>query len=352
MKILFVTSTLTSGGSERVISILANELRTRGHDVTIVCLNKQLNFYTLNNKVIVRYAEKEVHSKSLLKKMMWLREYSRQYNPDVAIPFMTAVYCVTILSLIGTSIPIIASERNDPRKTPWVRKIFRLVLLPLANILIVQTTGIKDYFPKFIIKRTTVIYNPVSDQVFNLPRPQKENRIISIGKLYPQKNQKMLIEAFSKVSEKFKDLELFIYGEGPLRQQLTELIKKLNLEERVFLPGVDDNIIVKMNNSKLFCMTSNYEGMSNALIEAVCVGLPIITTDVSGAKEIINNGVNGEIVGVGEIDELATTISRLLSDEERMNRYSEVNRSKAELFKKESVVDQWENVIKKVVIPS
>lgn len=352
MKILFVTSTLTSGGSERVISILANELRLRGHDVTIVCLNKQLNFYILNNDVNVRYAEKEVHSKCLLKKMKWLREYSHQYNPNVVIPFMTAVYCVTILSLIGTSIPIIASERNDPRKTPWIRKIFRMILLPLVNILIVQTTGIKDYFPKFIKKRTIVIYNPVSDQVFNLPTPQKENRIISIGKLYPQKNQKMLIEAFSKVSEKFKDLELFIYGEGPLRQQLTELIQKYKLEGRVYLPGIDDSIIGKMNNSKLFCMTSNYEGMSNALIEAVCVGLPIITTDVSGAKEIINNGVNGEIVGVGEKDEFAATISRLLSDEDKMNRYSEVNRNKAGLFKKRSIVDQWENVIKKVVIPS
>lgn len=352
MKILFVTSTLTSGGSERVMSILANELRTRGHDVTIVCLNKPLNFYTLNNDVDVRYTEKEVHSKCLLKKMKWLREFSHQYNPDVAIPFMTAVYCVTILSLIGTSIPIIASERNDPRKTPWVRKLFRMVLLPLANILIVQTTGIKEYFPKFIKKRIVVIYNPVSDYVFNLPTPIVENRILSIGKLYPQKNQKMLIEAFSKVADIYKDLELYIYGEGPLRPQLTDLIQKLNLKDRVFLPGVVDNIIGKMNNSKLFCMTSNYEGMSNALIEAVCVGLPIITTDVSGAKEIIDNGVNGEIVGVGEIDELAATISRLLSDEERMKRYSEVNRSKAEMFRKESIVDQWLNVINKVVMPN
>lgn len=121
MKLLFITSTLTSGGSERVMSILANELIKRGHNISIICINKHIVFYPINHLVNVLFVEEEIASKSIAKKMKWLRNFVKSERPDVVIPFMEAVYCVTLLTLVGIHVPIISSERIDPRKSPVIR---------------------------------------------------------------------------------------------------------------------------------------------------------------------------------------------------------------------------------------
>lgn len=202
MDILFVTATLTSGGSERVMSLLANQLAERGHRVEIVNLNKHIVFYPIHKDVHLSFAEEEVGC-SIIKKIGWLRKYVKARKPDVVVPFMEAVYCVTLLALIGVHVPVISSERIDPRHSPRVRNILRKIFLPLTTHLVVQTKDIKAFYPKFIQKKTSIIYNPVSETVFHLQDEPKENVIISVGKLDGQKNQKMLINAFASIAETF-----------------------------------------------------------------------------------------------------------------------------------------------------
>ena len=348
--VLFVTATLTSGGSERVMSILANELSKKGHHISILCINKHIVFYPISSDVKVVFVEDEIGSESLFKKILWLRKYVNEVKPDVVIPFMEAVYCVTLLSLIGMHVPIISSERIDPRKSPFIRNILRRFFLPLTTHLVVQTQDIKNFYPSFIRKKTSIIYNPVSDEVFSKGSNDKMiNRIINVGKLDAQKNQTMLIKAFAKVAPLFPDLQLVIYGEGPLRAELESLVSSFKLQDRVLLPGRTEHVIDEMRKSKIFCFSSDYEGMSNALLEAICVGLPVITTNVSGASELVQNGVNGFIVDVRNEAQMVSAMKTLLLDADLMKRFSSANRSQASKYSIDAIVNQWEHLIIEVI---
>lgn len=348
MDILFVTATLTSGGSERVMSLLANQLAERGHRVEIVNLNKHIVFYPIHKNVHLSFAEEEVGS-SIFRKIGWLRKYIKAQKPDVIIPFMEAVYCVTLLALIGVHIPVISSERIDPRHSPRLRNILRKIFLPLTTHLVVQTKDIKAFYPQFIQKKTSIIYNPVSETVFNLQEEPKENVIISVGKLDGQKNQKLLINAFASIAEDFPDWKLVIYGEGPQREALEFRIKNLELRKRILLPGRCETVIEEMNKAKVFAFSSDFEGMSNAILEAVCVGLPVVTTNVSGAAELVKNGEGGFVVPIRDEKALADALQKVLQDENMREKMMHTNKARAKEFKQDMIVNQWEELIKKIV---
>ena len=181
MKITFVTSTLTSGGSERVMSILANELSDRGHDVSIILLRAPKVFYPINDSVKLYFAQD--FSKNMMGKALWLRKHIQKERPDVVIPFMTSVYCMTIFALLGVNVPIISSERIDPRFSNRIIKITRWAFLRFTTHLVVQTQAIKAYYSQSIQQRTTIIPNPITEKVFEKPTDiNKKHRIISVGR--------------------------------------------------------------------------------------------------------------------------------------------------------------------------
>lgn len=351
MKLTFVTATLTSGGSERVMSIVANKMQERGYEVEIICLNDQIVFYPINEGIKITHVEVEAGTKSLPKKLWWFRKYIQKTQPDVVIAFMVSVYTVTLLALMGIDIPVISSVRNDPAYSNLRKKITRKLLLPRSAHVVVQTQQIKKFFNKSIQNMTTVIYNPVNEKVFKLQPTKKENRIISVGRLYPQKDQKTMIEAFAKVSEHHPDWKLVIFGEGPEREELEEMIQdpRFMIQDKVFLPGRSENIIDELNKSKIFCLSSIYEGMSNALVEAICVGLPIVTTKVSGTEELINNGENGFIVNIGDQESMAKALIKIIEDKNLQNLFAEKNKAQAIKFETNTIVDQWEVLVNSVV---
>ena len=369
MKITFVTATLTSGGSERVMSIVANKMQERGYEVEIICLNDQIVFYPINEGIKITHVEVEAGTKLLPKKLWWFRKYIQKTQPDVVIAFMVSVYTVTLLALMGVDIPVISSVRNDPAYSNLRKKITRKLLLPRSAHVVVQTQQIKEFFNKNIQKKTTVIYNPVNERVFEAPltppsmgsydndnpglkiKDKRLNRIISVGRLYPQKDQKTMIEAFAKVSERHPDWKLVIFGEGPQRRALETMIQdpRFKIQDKVFLPGRSENIIDELKKSKIFCLSSVYEGMSNALVEAICVGLPIVTTKVSGTEELIKDGENGFIVNVGDKEAMAKALVKIIEDENLQNQFTEKNKAQAIKFETNTIVDQWENLVNSVV---
>ena len=355
MKIAFLLASLGSGGAERVVSLLANKMVELGHQVEIICLKFNEVYYQTDSRVKVTLAMQQTENR--LTELFWLRKYLKKQKPDVVIPFTEGVYCFTILSLLGTGIPIIASERLDPVAMSQTRKFLKKLLLPYADWLVVQTQSIKEYFPQSIQKKTYIIYNPVVTEVFReidngqlkIENEGKLNRIISVGRLYPQKNQEMMIRAFAKVADKFPGWQLVIFGEGPLRAELEFLVSSFKLEGRVLLPGRTEHVIEELRKSKIFCMSSDYEGMSNSMIEAICVGLPIVTTDVSGVKELVEDGVNGFVVPCGDVDKLSTSFEKLMNSGQLINDFSKSSYAKRELFKIDSIVGQWEKLIQQVV---
>lgn len=349
MKLTFVTSTLHAGGAERVISLLANSFCQKGYEVEIVCINKHLVFYPIDEKVKVWFAEDEVKSLSILKKMMWLRKHINSEKPNVVIAFMLEVYCVTLASLIGVSVPVISSERIDPHFFGRAKGLLRWLLLRRTTHLVVQTVRIKDFYSAKLQSRTTIIPNPVTDKVFSLTPTLKQKRIIAVGRLAYQKNYPMMFRAFAKVHHDFPDWQLVVYGNGPQKDEIRGVIERLGMEGHIILAGKSDHVVEEMNKSSLFVMSSDYEGMSNALLEAVCVGLPVISTDVSGAKDLITEGVNGYIVPVGNERALTLALSSMLSSPEKMDEMGRQSKALAPRFREEQIVGQWEELIKKVV---
>ena len=349
MKLTFVTSTLHAGGSERVMSLLANTFAQKGYEVEIVCINKHLMFYPIDEKVKVWFAEDEVKSPSILKKVFWLRNHIKNDRPDVVIAFMLEVYCVTLASLIGVSVPVISSERIDPHFFGRAKGLLRWLLLRRTTHLVVQTVRIKDFYSAKLQSRTTIIPNPVTDKVFSLTPTLKQKRIIAVGRLAYQKNYPMIFRAFAKVHHDFPDWQLVVYGNGPQKDEIRGVIERLGMEGHIILAGKSDHVVEEMNKSSLFVMSSDYEGMSNALLEAVCVGLPVISTDVSGARDLITEGVNGYIVPVGNERALTLALSSMLSTPEKMDEKGRQKKALAPRFREEQIVGQWEELIKKVV---
>ena len=349
MKLTFVSSTLHAGGAERVISLLANSFCQKGYEVEIVCINKHLVFYPIDEKVKVWFAEDEVKSPSILKKVFWLRNHIKNDRPDVVIAFMLEVYCVTLASLIGVSVPVISSERIDPHFFGRAKGLLRWLLLRRTTHLVVQTVGIKDFYSAKLQSRTTIIPNPVTDKVFSLTPTLKQKRIIAVGRLAYQKNYPMMFRAFAKVHHDFPDWQLVVYGNGPQKEEIRGVIERLGMEGHIILAGKSDHVVEEMNKSSLFVMSSDYEGMSNALLEAVCVGLPVISTDVSGARDLITEGVNGYIVPVGNERALTLALSSMLSSPEKMDEMGRQSKALAPRFREEQIVGQWEELIKKVV---
>lgn len=318
MRVVFFIGEFSEGGAERVISILANNMIENGFDIEILKYYNSINLYTLNPKVKITSIEEHTNTKNVVKNLSWLKKHFKE-NADIIVSFLAPF---NILSLLTNGrIPIIVADRNDPRFVPN-NKLIRIVrdnLYKKANAIVVQTKHNKEYFNKSIQNKTEIIPNPIDikDNKGLALKTKKENLIVNVARLMPQKNQSMLIDAFSEIHKDYPDYKLTIYGEGLYRNELEKKINSLDLEEYISLPGNEKDILNKIAKAKVFVSSSNYEGMSNSLIEAMCIGLPVITTKVSGTEDLIENNKNGIIINVDDKKALVKELKELLEDDNK-----------------------------------
>lgn len=343
-KVTFFIGTLGNGGAERVISILTWCLAEKGIPVEIVLYYDSEPFYEIHPAVKITYVERETGSRNLLRNLVWLRRYFIR-NADMVISFLAQFNMLALAACFATGIPIIVADRNDPRHMP--RKSFlrvaRNLLYHLADTVVVQTQHNKAYFSTALQKKCKIIYNPVDlqDKKGLALRTEKKYRIVSAARLMKQKNQLMLIEAFAQIKKEFPDYSLTIYGEGPFREVLENRISELGLGDSVMLPGSVQNVFECIADADLFVLSSDFEGMPNALIEAMCLGLPVISTRVSGATDLIQNGKNGLLSDVGDTDQLADNMRRMLADAELRANCAQNALEMNDLLQVDSIVRQW-----------
>lgn len=326
MKILFSIGSMNKGGAERVVANLSNYM-SKSNDVGIVMsvndtpkyeLNKKINLYTLDNNVENRQNKIEKN----IRRLKRLNEIIKEYNPDIIVSFLPEPsYRVLLLKVFNSKIPIIVSVRNDPKVEykNIFSKILMKILYPLADGFVFQTEEAKQYFGEKIQKKSIIIPNPIKEELknFNVYSGKRDNLIVSVGRLEKQKNQKMLIDAFAKLSREFDSYNLVIYGEGSLRQQLEKQVENLNLANRVFLPGETDNIIEKIHKAKIFVLSSDYEGMPNSLMEAMAMGIACISTDCpcGGPRFLIKDGYNGYLVPTNNVEALTNAMKKILKND-------------------------------------
>lgn len=343
-RIVFFTASLGTGGAERVISILTRHLAETGISAEIVLYYDSEPFYDIHPDVRITYVERETQSKNLLKNIMWLRRYFKR-NAYLVISFLAQFNMVALAAAFATGVPVIVADRNDPRHMPMqaLLRTTRNLLYHLADVVVVQTQHNKDYFPKALQKKCTIIYNPIdlAEKSELALRMDKKHRIVSVARLMKQKNQLMLIEAFYQIHKEFPDYTLTIYGDGPYRDVLENRIDELGLRESVTLPGKVQNVFDCIADAELFVLTSNFEGMPNALIEAMCLGLPVISTRVSGATDLITDGKNGLLTDVGDTEQLITCMKRMLEDAQLRQDCAQEAVKLNELLHTDRIVNQW-----------
>lgn len=350
-KISFVIGSLTGGGAERVISILSNKFAEKGYDVSIIQffydkvdyeISDKVHIYTIHSeqkKVFLRYPHKIILLRRLLKKL----------DSDCVISFLWDINLCTILSKLFIRGKLIISERNDPHVDPKnkILQSLKNVMYLCADNIVFQTHDALEFFPRPIKKRGVIIGNPINTNMPYWDLDQSKKRIIAVNRITKQKNLPMLIKAFDLVKDKFPDYKLHIYGRGEAENEIQQLIAQLNLNSRVELKGFSNNIYEEIKKSRLYVISSDYEGLSNSMLEALAIGIPVIATDcpIGGAKEYITDGVNGMLVNCGDIQVLSKKIELLLMNDEMSKKFSTESIKIRKQLNPDRIVNIWEQLI-------
>lgn len=357
MNVVFFIPSLGSGGAERVVSVLASELARQGHDVHVAMLVNRNQNYHLEEEVAIHYLDCErdkklTVTKRYLKRVTKIRRLVQDLMPDAVISFMAETNIDVCIALTGIRVPVIVSERNDPALDPasWVKQLLRRVAYLKPAHFVFQTPDAKAYFSKRIQAKSSIILNPLST---NLPEPfkgERDLRIVSVGRLHPQKNIPLLLSAFASFVEEHPQYVLEIYGEGTLEERIKKRIQEMGLQEKVHLKGFCKDVHQKIANAAMFVMTSDYEGMPNALLEAMAIGLPCISTDCpcGGPRYLIQTNENGILVPIGEQDRLYKAMCYMASHRAEAIKMGEDAVQIRQAANVNSIVDQWQTMMTKV----
>ncbi|MBQ8797848.1 MAG: glycosyltransferase family 4 protein [Oscillospiraceae bacterium] len=351
-RLMFYINTLGTGGAERVMSQLAAHFCRDGYDVFFVTSFPIAGEYPLEQGVTRLHLEEKEIAGSRIKRNVTriakLRKLCKKYRPDVLIAFMQEPNFRAILAAIGLPVKTVISVRNDPNRE-YAGKVGRFVgkyILPMADGCVFQTEQAKAWFPEKLQKKSKIIFNEVAEGFFEVERNYVKN-VITVGRLTEQKNHPMLIRAFAKIADKYPEQKLLIYGKGDKKEQLESLIRELGMEDRVLLMGATTDVPGVLAKAQTFVLSSDYEGMPNALMEALAVGVPSISTacPCGGPEMLIANEQNGLLVSVRDEVALASAMDRLLGDPTFAQQMGVAARERAKQYMPEEIFEQWGNYI-------
>lgn len=318
-KITFVCQQMGVGGAERATSILINDFVRRGYEVQLIIMYDHLIEYQIPKNVDIVFLGWD-HTKSIIKRILRSKQLRDAITGDCLILFLYGPIRDTVFATLGKHKKIIVSERTDPSIEPhgWFHQFVRTVSFMLSDICVFQTEDAKAYFPKSVQKKGVIIPNYVREGLPEMFHESREKKIVAAGRLDAQKNFPLLIKAFSKLHQDFPEYDLYIYGRGSLQNELQNLVKILGLNRKVKFPGFVENINELMNSASIYVSSSDYEGISNSMIEALAMGVPTICTDcpIGGARLMIKNGKNGILVPVGDEDALYRAMKKIIEEPE------------------------------------
>lgn len=350
MRVMIVISNSGVGGSQRVAMHLAQWLEDSfHHSCEIIALKPP----TGESFDMSGFKFEEIKSNRVITE---LRSLIKSRKPDVLLSMGVPMCIYTVPACLFTKTKHIISERNDPSHFAGksVIKIFSRLLMRLGDGFVFQTNDAKEFYGKRIANKSKVIANPLFNLELmpkNVYSGEREKNIVTVGRLNKQKNHILLIEAFSIIIRKYPEYTLTIWGEGEERATLENYIRELKLEKNVFLPGSTSDVFNNIYNAALFVLSSDFEGMPNALMEAMALGLPCIATDCpcGGPKDLIIDEYNGKLVPVGNTKLLANAMEELISNK---NKASEIGKNATEIrenYAPQTICSEWltffENVL-------
>lgn len=358
LKICFFCGNIEGrGGTERVTTLIANELKSRGYDISILSylggrksgfkLNKEIQVFTLVKDESIDNSK----MKRNLFPIYFLYKFIKKEKIDIIIDVDILLSLYTIKLKCITNIKVVSWEHFNLSNNNGVKKrdIARLLASKYSNKVVVLTEEDKGaYEEKFKnVKNIECIYNPTSFKVLN-DNVEREKKIISVGRLTKVKGFDLLLDAWAKIEKLHVDWKLQVIGSGECYKELSYQISTLGLDNVELLP-FKENIEEYYKSASIYVMASRNEGFPMVLLEAQSFGLPIISFDCkTGPREIITNGKDGILVKDGDVNKLACSISELIRNEKLLKMYSENSKANVERFSVEVIVDKWEKILNSI----
>jgi len=340
----------SKGGIERLAADLANYLSNRGHKVVIFCrvYKGKTPVYQLNDDVTVTPVFDESKSNKKASTLQ-LREKLKSANLDVFVPMLSEwIFEPVVEAAEDLGFPIIASEHNNPQviEKQWWSHEKRVETFEKVDVIHLLKDSYTQSLPDGLQDRIRVIQNgSYLGRWVNNKNKKSYNRMISVGRLAPQKRFDRLIHAFAIISEKInEDWQLDIFGDGPNREELQELIKHYHLEDRICLKGNTDNIEREYLTSDLFVLPSEFEGDPVVLVEAKRFGLPCIGYEsCPGTNEAILHENDGLLAKHDENGEnLSKAIALLINNPQQQKQFGLMGQKNAKQLDMNIIANQWE----------
>lgn len=352
---LFISS-LQKGGSERVMVNLVEYLHKNGYEVILVTQYKQEIEYEISPEIRRVFSEPEEHElqggriHNFLVRYQKLRGIWKAYKPNVILSFLGKNNLMAIITSLLLPSKVAVSVRGEPTME-YEGKLMQMLAkwgFFFADGVILQTKQASEFFPNVVRKKAVILPNPMNP-VFLEKRDtgEKEDVIVAAGRLDENKNHAMLIHAFAKIAGEYPTTNLVIYGEGECREKLEALIAEKGLTERISMPGSVTDIADRICKARIFTLTSNTEGMPNSIMEAMALGIPVVSTDCpcGGPATLIEDGVNGLLVPVGDAFALSDAFRKILSDAEFAEKLGENANKIAQELNPNRVNREWEKYL-------
>ena len=364
MKILFSIKALDDiqGGAERVLADISSGLADKGHDVSVLSFDVPGGqaFYPLNEQVKrialgIGDAKSKARLGEVMKRMIALRGAVKEQKPDVVVAFMHSTFIPASFALIGTGVPLIASEHIVPDH--YKDRRLEFMLLGLCRFFVHKMTVLSDTivqsYPRALRAKMVAIANPVhpaKKPASPAGERAQEKIILNVGRLTVQKDQETLIRAFASLAKDYPDWHLRIIGEGSLRAELEATIDELGMQERISLPGITAEIEEEYCAAHIFALPSLYESFGLVTAEAMAHGLPAIGfADCPGTNALIVHEQNGLLVGEGDrVEIFAQGLKRLMDDASLREKMGREGVKTVEQYHPEVIVDQWEALISEI----
>ena len=324
MKIVFVLPDMPGGGTERVVAMLANEYIKRGYQAAILLFAGDQVAYPLHEKVEIYVSGQASGGNPLVQisRLHKMRRYFKKNKGCYIFSFSVNGSFFSVLAAAGIPHRFLVSERNDPARAS--RQKLRNWSYRKAEKIILQTDDMKRCFSEDIQKKSVVIPNPISPDMPGPFQGERIKQIVSVGRLHPQKNHKLLLHAFADFHTVYPEYELHIFGIGELENELKQLAKNLGIDDHVVFRGFCSDVQHEIWDKAMFVLSSDYEGISNSMIEALAMGVPVISTDcpAGGSRMYIEDGVSGILTPVGDAKALTEAMVKIAENPELAQKFS------------------------------
>lgn len=354
----FVTSSLQGGGAQRVLVNIANRFARDGWRTHLICFVAKNNppIYSVDSSIQLHYLPRgyTIKDRILPPCVKMLQALVAEISPDVLIPFLMPATAYTFIVARNLKIKIIVSERNDPMRTPtdpyWRKQ--RDYIITHADGCVFQTQSACDYFKGNMLSKYAIIRNPVDLSVARsdiVKAKERTKRIVCIGKYEPQKNLEFLLEVFAEFLKTHPNYTLEVYGNDyhhrrlPLQQKAIAL----GIDDKVYLNDARSDIFDVIYDARMCVLPSKYEGMPNALIESVSLGVPSIASDCPtyGGRQVITSGENGYLVPVDDKNAFVDKMCCIADQDLLADHFTEEGRKVSKKFDIDEVYALWRRFV-------